>query len=171
MFRDGPKPANSEQPVTPLGNESGFLTNPLTRLTHRLTGRAMVTRRISFYVFIIIFYVLLDRATVQLEVFPNVSAWYPPVGLLVALIIGLGAEAVPAMVVALYLSDFLNYQHELVGLYILFVDPMIAALYSAAALFLRKHLNAGYRIRTFQDLLRLLGVPWALLCSARRPEP
>lgn len=37
-------------------------------------------------------YVLLDRTTVYLQIWPSISAWYPPVGFALAVMIGVARK-------------------------------------------------------------------------------
>jgi hypothetical protein len=73
-------------------------------------------RRLVFAVACVFVYVLLDRTTVYLQIWPSISAWYPPVGLSVALIVGLGLRILPVLAVAGYLAGVINYHQSVTGL-------------------------------------------------------
>jgi hypothetical protein len=53
---------------------------------------------------------------------PAISAWYPPVGLSLLLVIGLGVEAIPAIVIAGYLAGIINYQETFTSLPFLLIN-------------------------------------------------
>jgi len=53
-------------------------------------------------------YILLDRFAVFLQIWPNISAWYPPVGFV--LLIGLGPVILPVLSLSSYLSGIINYR-------------------------------------------------------------
>ncbi|GEM_PF-2009558 len=123
-------------------------------------------RRFLFALVCIFIYVALDRTTVYLQIWPNISAWYPPTGLAVALMIGVGLELIPALLVAGYLSGFLNYHQSLTGLPFLFLNPLIPLIYGAASLYLRRKLSDGTRIRSIRDVGYLLGASLVASCAA-----
>lgn len=69
-------------------NEDTMLGDPGMR-------RKFILRRALVYLVCLVVYILLDRSAVFLQIWPNISAWYPPVGLALALLIGLGPEILP----------------------------------------------------------------------------
>jgi len=64
----------------------GFPPNPST------SNFSLNLKRLVFAVACVIVSVLLDRATVYLQMWPTISAWYPPIGFAVALIVGRGVR-------------------------------------------------------------------------------
>jgi len=120
-------------------------------------------RRLVFAVVCVFIYVLLDRTTVYLQIWPSISAWYPPVGLAVALIVGLGPRILPALVVAGYLSGYINYHQSVTSLPFLLINPLIPLVYASASLYLRRKLTGNFRIRSIRDVANILGV--SLLAS------
>jgi PAS domain S-box-containing protein len=120
-------------------------------------------RRLVFALVCVFIYVLLDRTTVYLQIWPNISAWYPPVGLAVALIVGLGPRILPALVVAGYLAGYINYHQSVTSLPFLLINPLIPLIYASASLYLRRKLTSNFRIRSIRDVANILGV--SLLAS------
>ncbi len=120
-------------------------------------------RRLAFGLVFIIIYGLLDRTTVYLQIWPSISAWYPPVGLAVALFVGLGPAIIPVVVAAGYLAGYVNYHQDIRSLPFLLINPLVPAIYASAGLYLRRKLTGKYRIRTTKDVTNLLGV--SLLAS------
>jgi two-component system sensor histidine kinase/response regulator len=53
--------------------------------------------------------VLLDRTTVYVQILPGISAWYPPVGIALALLIGMGPRYAPLYWLAGLISAKVNY--------------------------------------------------------------
>ncbi|HEY1483071.1 MAG TPA: ATP-binding protein [Candidatus Acidoferrum sp.] len=126
-----------------------------------LPPRTLLARRISFALATIAIYVFLDRAAVYLQIWPNISAWYPPVGVSLALIAGLGVEAVPALLIAGYLAGIVNYHESVTSLPFLLINPLVPAVYAAAGLALRKQLAPDYRLHSIHQVFRLLGISLA----------
>jgi len=81
----------------------------------------------------------LDRTTVYLQIWPSISAWYPPVGLSVALFVGLGPSILPVIVVAGYLAGYLNYHQNVSSLPFLLTNPLLPVIYGTASLYLRRN--------------------------------
>ena len=61
--------------------------------------RVFFLRRCLIGLLTIVIYVLLDRSTVYFQMWSGISAWYPPVGLSLALLIGLGTRYVPLLLI------------------------------------------------------------------------
>jgi PAS domain S-box-containing protein len=123
----------------------------------------LYSRRLLFGVVCVIVYILLDRSTVYLQIWPGISAWYPPAGVAVALYVGLGPEIFPILLVAGCLAGYLNYHQSVTGLPFLLINPLIPLIYASASLYLRRKLTGNYRIRSIRDVTHLLGV--SLLAS------
>ena len=143
FFRSQPVPGEPEQP--PARNLRFYF------------------RRLIFGLVCIVVYGLLDRTTVYLQIWPDISAWYPPTGLAVALMIGIGPEMIPVLLVAGYLSGYLNYHQSITSLPFLFVTPLIMLGYGTACLYLRRKLHPHFRVRSTRDVMTFLGV--SLHCS------
>jgi PAS domain S-box-containing protein len=120
-------------------------------------------RRLAFGMVFIVVYSLLDRTTVYLQIWPSISAWYPPVGLSVALLVGLGPAIIPVIVAAGYLAGYINYHQSVTSLPFLLINPLVPAIYATAGIYLRRKLTGKYRIRSTRDVTALLGV--SLLAS------
>src|SRR6266852_384289 len=124
----------------------------------QFAGKNLPARRAIFFVISVVIFVLLDRSTVFLQLWPGISAWYPPVGFGLALMIGIGTEAIPAVVVGGYLSGVLNYHQSFTSLEFLIINPMIPLVYAMAAMKLRRWLPADKRIHSTRDAVLLLGM-------------
>ena len=120
-------------------------------------------RRLIFGLVCVVVYGLLDRAVVYLQIWPSISAWYPPVGLMVALLVGIGPSILPVVAGACYLAGYVNYHQEVRSLPFLLINPMIPAFYGIASIYLRRKLTGKYRVRSVGDVSTLLGV--SLLAS------
>ena len=162
LYRSGSTP-------TPVHSRSGDSSSlaPKSSLQELKNAHAalppttLFARRISFALATIAIYVLLDRAALYLQIWPDISAWYPPVGLSLALVIGLGVEAIPAIVIAGYLAGIINYQETFTSLPFLLINPLVPAVYAATGLALRKHLVPDYRLHSIHQVFRLLGISLA----------
>jgi PAS domain S-box-containing protein len=117
----------------------------------------IVLRRVLFGVTGTITYILLDRSTVFLQMWPDISAWYPPVAFALAMLIGLGAKAIPMVVAGAYLSAVLNYGQKINSIGFLCLSPLIVAVYLSAAMVMRRWISADRKLHTMKDVLRFLG--------------
>ncbi len=66
-------------------------------------------RRILAAACLIAVYVILDRTTFSLQIWTGISAWYPPTGLALAALIGVGAECAPVILIAEIIASIVNY--------------------------------------------------------------
>ena len=132
-------------------------------LFQRGTSIHFLLRRLHFALACILIYGLLDRTTVYLQIWPSISAWYPPIGMTVALMVGIGPEMFPVLLVAGFLAGYINYHQSPTSLPFLLINPLIPLVYASASLYLRRKLTAGTRIRCTRDVINLLGV--SLLAS------
>jgi PAS domain S-box-containing protein len=103
-------------------------------------------------------YVLLDRTTVALQIWPEISAWYPPSGLAIGFLAGLGWEWFPAILAAGYLAGGLNYNEPLDHWYFFAINSVTVLIYLGASVVLRRNLGADRRLSTIRHVLSLLGV-------------
>ena len=105
-----------------------------------------------------VLYVLLDRATVFFQMWQGVSAWYPPVGLEVGLLAGLGLGYAPVMAVAGISSSILNYHQSAVALSTWLMVAVSVGGYSGASYLLRRMLRDHAPFQTLGDVFRYLCV-------------
>jgi integral membrane sensor domain MASE1 len=116
-------------------------------------------RRLLLWALIILVYVLLDRSMVAFQMWSSVSAWYPPTGLSLALMAGLGPQYAVLVFVAAVLSSFLNYHISMLAWSASVGSLSIAGGYGLAASFLRR----GVRINL--GLARLRDVVWFVVVA------
>ncbi len=105
-----------------------------------------------------VLYVLLDRATVFFQMWQGVSAWYPPVGLEVGVLTGLGGAYVPVMAVAGVASSILNYHQSPLALSTWLMVGVSVGGYSGASYLLRRMLRDQAPFQTLGDVFRYLCV-------------
>jgi len=129
-----------------------------------LSSRSLFFRRLLFSLLCILLFVFLDRTTVFLQIWPSISAWYPPIGMAVALLVGVGLEVFPALLLAGFVSGYVNYHQVPTSIQFLLINPLVPLIYAGASLYLRRKLTAGNRIRSIRDVNYLLGV--SLLASS-----
>ena len=164
VFQDGAAPPTISRSSTSL-----FSRDPrapqIPTLSPALPRKKLTlySHRLLFGVVCVIVYILLDRSTVYLQIWPGISAWYPPAGVAVALFVGLGLEIFPVLLVAGYIAGYINYHQNVTGLPFLLINPLIPLIYASASLYLRRKLTGNYRIRSIRDVAHLLGV--SLLAS------
>jgi hypothetical protein len=59
------------------------------------SDRVFALRRYLIGFLFVVIFVLLDRKTVYLQILPGISAWYPPAGIALTLLIGMGTRYAP----------------------------------------------------------------------------
>jgi PAS domain S-box-containing protein len=147
-----PKPADS--PPTNFGNK-------LLRRPARVTGSRLLGRKILVSVVFVFLYIVLDRTTVYLQIWPSISAWYPPVAVGLAIVVGLGVEMLPAFLLGSYLSSFINYHQNIHEPSFWAVNGLSPLVYTAAAIFLRRRLTAERCLAGVRGVVEFLVVTMA----------
>jgi len=120
-------------------------------------------RRSCVAVVFVLTYVLLDRSAVFFQMWSGISAWYPPAGLGLAMLIVFGTRYFPLIMLGGFISGVVNYQQQFFTFTFLGVSPVVSSGYWAAAMLLRKVFKIDWQLRSMRDMLRLLFV--ALLAS------
>lgn len=105
--------------------------------------RRFYVRRALVYVVCLVVYILLDRSAMFLQMWPNISAWYPPVGFAVALLIGLGPEILPLLTFSSYLSGIINYHQGYADAGSVLTTLLLPIGYGSASLFLRRRFSTS----------------------------
>ncbi|MGH9704043.1 MAG: ATP-binding protein [Candidatus Acidiferrales bacterium] len=106
----------------------------------------------------VLVYLALHRAAAAVGMWSEVSAWYPPSALGLALVLGLGIEYAPAFYLAAMCSTFLDrvalpFSHRFTTL-----DLLTTGTYTLAALLLRKILGNREPLRRLNDVVRFVMV-------------
>jgi hypothetical protein len=114
-------------------------------------------RRVALGVLGSVAFILLDRSTVFLQMWPDISAWYPPVAFALAILIAFGPLALPTVLAGAYLSSLLNYAQKLDSIGFLLLNPVVVTIYFLAALVTRRWIAADRRLHTMNDIVRFLG--------------
>jgi integral membrane sensor domain MASE1 len=105
-----------------------------------------------------VLYIVLDRMTVFFQMWKGVSAWYPPVGLEVAVLTGLGMAYAPLMAVAGLSSAIVNYHESPFSMATWVMVFVSVGGYTCAAYLLRHMLRDHAPFQTLGDVFRYLGV-------------
>lgn len=111
------------------------------------------TRRAVFGIAFVVIYVLLDRATVFFQMEKGITAWYPPVGLALALMLDLGVWVAPLAYVAGTLASVVNFHESPATLSFWLVNVAVAGGYAGGALILRRVFRVNPRLRSLRDSL------------------
>ena len=149
------------KPAASIGDQ---ITSPITMRNHPASDRVFALRRYLIGFLFIIAYVLLDRSTVFLQIWSGISAWYPPVGLALALFIGTGTRyAAPLLVAALIAAKF-NYHQPVFSYGFLLGNLLVISIYTAASIVLRRVLKIDWRLTSIRDVLSLLLVALPSSC-------
>lgn len=114
--------------------------------------------RIGTAIVFALLYLWLDRVTVFFQMWAGVSAWYPPVGLELALLIGFGISYAPLMFFAGIVASIVNYHQSPHALAFWAVNLVVVVGYSGAAVILRRILRADSPFQRLSDVFRYLCV-------------
>jgi len=97
-------------------------------------------------------HVILDRATLAFQMFQGIGAWYPPVALGVALLLGLSPRYAPVMFLAAAAGDFLNSHDSPTSFGMFPGSAFMAAGYASAAVLLRDKVKINSELRRQRDV-------------------
>lgn len=112
----------------------------------------------------VILYVLLDRTTVQFQMWHGISAWYPPSGLALAAMAGLDFTYAPLTLLAGWISALVNYHQSPLSYAFLLVSPILVLGYGGAAVVLRHLLGPDSQLRTLRDVMSYVYVVFFASC-------
>jgi PAS domain S-box-containing protein len=104
----------------------------------------------------VLVYVLVDRTTVSFQIWTEISAWYPPTGLALAALIGLGWRYAPVILVAECIASIVNYHLPVRSYSFLVGNVEFIAVYTVAAVVLRRVVKIDWRLRSMRDVTWLL---------------
>jgi two-component system sensor kinase FixL len=122
-------------------------------------------RRVCVAIVFVALYVLLDRSTVFFQMWSGVSAWYPPSGFSLAMLIGFGSSYVPLVMLGGAIAGVANYHQPLFSFTTIGANLAVSGGYWAAAYVLRRVLKIDWRLRSMRDVFRLLVVSVASSCA------
>jgi PAS domain S-box-containing protein len=120
-------------------------------------------RRLVVAACFIVVYVLLDRSTVSFQIWTEISAWYPPTGLALAALIGLGWRYAPVILMAEYISSIVNYHLAVHSYSFLAGNIEFIVVYTVAAVVLRRVVKIDWHLRSMRDVAWLLLIA---ICSS-----
>ena len=109
------------------------------------------------FLFVLVF-VLLDRTTVYLQVLPGISAWYPPVGIALALLIGMGPRYAPLYWLAGLIAAKVNYHQPFFSYIYLPGNLLDFGTYTVIAIILRRVFKLDWRLTSIRDVMVFLFV-------------
>ena len=114
-------------------------------------------RRVAVTFALCLAYFLLDRVTVQFQLWNGISAWYPPAGLLLATLFGLEPRYGWFLYATAVICNIVNY-HQSPLMPAFWVETMVIFVgYWCAAEFLRKRLDPCTPFRKLRDVIAFLG--------------
>ncbi len=111
-------------------------------------------RRVALGAVIVILNVFLDRISIASQNWAGIGAWYPPAGLELAILIGLGISFAPLMLLAGCASSVINYHLSPLGWGIWYVNLVITGGYTTVAIFLHHFVRADIFLRSLRDVFR-----------------
>lgn len=106
----------------------------------------------------LILYLLLGRSDVLLESKLGFTIWYPPVGLSVAILLGLSPRYVPLVCIAEILAGRMIYHQPLNSWTEMVIPVSVAFWYATAAYVLRDILHIDLELAQRRDVVRYTGV-------------
>jgi integral membrane sensor domain MASE1 len=122
-------------------------------------------RRVCVAIVFVALYVLLDRSTVFFQMWSGVSAWYPPSGFSLAMLIGFGSSYVPLVMLGGAIAGVMNYHQSVFSFNTIGANLAVSGGYWAAAFVLRKVLKIDWRLRSIRDVFHLLVVSVVSSCA------
>ena len=127
-------------------------TTPFASAPLRLLRRPNL-RRVAIGVAFVGLYVLLDRTTVLFQMWDGISAWYPPVGLSLAAMFGLGMWFAPLAWLAGTLASVVNFNESPASITFWLVNVAVTGGYAGAAILLRRVFRASPQLRSLRDVM------------------
>jgi PAS domain S-box-containing protein len=106
----------------------------------------------------VVLLILLDRIAVSFQLWTGVSAWYPPAGVEVAVLVGLGLWFSPVTLLANCMAGIVNYHTSPLTASFWLSNLTIATGYSASAFLLRRILPKDCPFRSVGDVFRFVSV-------------
>ena len=113
-------------------------------------------RKFFIAVCFVVLYVLLDRSTVAFQILRQISAWYPPTGLTLAVLIGIGPSYAPVLLIAGLIASIVNYHLPIPSYSLLAGNIQYVVVYTAAAEILRRVVKIDTHLRAMRDVIWLL---------------
>jgi PAS domain S-box-containing protein len=110
--------------------------------------------RIAIALAFVALHLLLDRATIVSHSWIGTEVWYPPAGLELALLLGLGVSYTPLIFVAGFLTSTINYHLPVLGGNIWCVNSLIAVWYGGVAVVLRRYFRVEAAFSSLQEVSR-----------------
>jgi integral membrane sensor domain MASE1 len=138
------------------------MTAPLNSKKRPDSERVFALRRYLIGFLFVLIFVLLDRTTVYLQVLPGISAWYPPVGIALALLIGMGPRYAPLYWIAGLISAKVNYHQPFFSYIFLAGNSLVFGTYTLIAIVLRKMFKLDWRLTSIREVMVLLFVAMPL---------
>jgi PAS domain S-box-containing protein len=134
-----------------------FKSHPDSEHIFRLRRRLMAVLLVGTYI-------LLDRSTVYYQIWSEISAWYPPTGFALALLIGLGMRFAPFYVIAGLIAVKVNYHVSVFSYSFLPVNAVSMGGYSATAFVLLRFFKINWRLNSIRDVVTLVLVSLPASC-------
>jgi PAS domain S-box-containing protein len=142
------------------------MSPPLVVTKHPDSERVFLLRRYLMGFLFVLAFVLLDRTTVYLQVLPGISAWYPPVGIALALLIGMGPQYAPLYWLAGLISAKVNYHQPFLSFIFLPGNSIDFGTYTMLSVVLRRVFKLDWRLTSIRDVMVLLFVALPLSGAA-----
>ena len=134
------------------------MTASLIAKKHPDSDRIFRLRRYLIGFLFVLIFVLLDRTTVYLQILPGISAWYPPVGIALALLIGMGPRYAPLYWLAGLISAKVNYHQPSFSYIFLPGNSLDFGTYTILSIVLRRVFKLDWRLTSIRDVMVLLFV-------------
>src|SRR6266850_4748394 len=138
-------------------SSTGNSNHVVPRKALRLQNSTRARRACVAVVFVTL-YVLLDRSTVFFQMWSGVSAWYPPSGLSLAMLIGFGGSYMPLVMLGGAIAGVVNYHQSV------FSFNTIGANLAVSACSLRA---TEWRCFASWSNVKSISLPWTCRCPSR----
>ena len=142
------------------------MSPPLVATKRPDSERVFLLRRYLMGFLFVLTFVLLDRTTLYLQVLPGISAWYPPVGIGLALLIGMGPRYAPLYWLAGLISAKVNYHQPFFSFIFLPGNSIDFGTYTVLSVVLRRVFKLDWHLTSIRDVMVLLFVALPLSGAA-----
>jgi len=120
------------------------------------TNLQLVLRNALILFIYLILFTILDWLSRAFQVYPNVVSWYPAHGLSFALVLVLGGQFAPALVLTSLISSFLIYKIPIPVELVLGWGILVSIIYGGTAVFLRRRIRFDPQLKSIRDVIWLI---------------
>jgi diguanylate cyclase (GGDEF)-like protein/putative nucleotidyltransferase with HDIG domain len=131
-------------------------TTVLSRAIEYHHNPSLLLRTVLVVAAFIFTFIVLDFFSQQFEELRGIVSWYPPAGLIYALLLVFGMRFMPVVTISLFISSIFIYRMPQPNYLLLLWAFIISLIYSLTAMFLRKRVLFDWRLGKLRDVTWLV---------------